>query len=111
MTARRTRRHRVLAVSNDRHGRAVVAFGKPGGAGRGFPSDPDFFAADGLVPARPIHVLADRGVGIRSLANLLPINTSSDGHGSGRFPAPGLFAEMKRTFTAKWAAHVCATEA
>jgi DNA invertase Pin-like site-specific DNA recombinase len=52
-----------------------------------------------------VHDLAGRGVGIRSLADPLPINTSDDGMGRIAFLLLALFAEMERTFTAERAAH------
>jgi DNA invertase Pin-like site-specific DNA recombinase len=52
-----------------------------------------------------VHDLAARGVGIRSLADPLPINTTDDGVGRIAFLLLALFAEMERTFTAERAAH------
>ena len=52
-----------------------------------------------------VHDLAGRGVGIRSLADPLPINTAGDGMGRIAFLLLALFAEMERTFTAERAAH------
>lgn len=52
-----------------------------------------------------VHDLAGRGVGIRSLADPLPINTADDGMGRIAFLLLALFAEMERTFTAERAAH------
>jgi DNA invertase Pin-like site-specific DNA recombinase len=52
-----------------------------------------------------VHDLAARGVGIRSLADPLPINTTDDGMGRIAFLLLALFAEMERTFTAERAAH------
>ena len=52
-----------------------------------------------------VHNLAGRGVGIRSLADPLPINTADDGMGRIAFLLLALFAEMERTFTAERAAH------
>ena len=52
-----------------------------------------------------VHDLAGRGVGIRSLADPLPINTTDDGMGRIAFLLLALFAEMERTFTAERAAH------
>jgi DNA invertase Pin-like site-specific DNA recombinase len=52
-----------------------------------------------------VHDLAARGVGIRSLADPLPINTADDGTGRIAFLLLALFAEMERTFTAERAAH------
>jgi len=52
-----------------------------------------------------VHDLAGRGVGIRSLADPLPISTTDDGMGRIAFLLLALFAEMERTFTAERAAH------
>jgi DNA invertase Pin-like site-specific DNA recombinase len=52
-----------------------------------------------------VHNLPERGVGIRSLADPLPINTTDDGTGRIAFLLLALFAEMERTFTAERAAH------
>jgi DNA invertase Pin-like site-specific DNA recombinase len=52
-----------------------------------------------------VHDLAARGVGIRSLADPLPISTADDGMGRIAFLLLALFAEMERTFTAERAAH------
>ena len=52
-----------------------------------------------------VHDLAARGVGIRSLADPLPINTADEGMGRIAFLLLALFAEMERTFTAERAAH------
>ena len=52
-----------------------------------------------------VHDLAERGVGIRSLADPLPINTADEGMGRIAFLLLALFAEMERTFTAERAAH------
>lgn len=52
-----------------------------------------------------VHDLADRGVGVRSLADPLPINTADEGMGRIAFLLLALFAEMERTFTAERAAH------
>ncbi|MGH3235702.1 MAG: recombinase family protein [Streptosporangiaceae bacterium] len=52
-----------------------------------------------------LHGLAERGVGIRSLADPLPINTTDEGMGRIAFLLLALFAEMERTFTAERAAH------
>jgi DNA invertase Pin-like site-specific DNA recombinase len=53
-----------------------------------------------------VHDLAERGIGVRSLADPLPINTADD-EGMGRiaFLLLALFAEMERTFAAERAAH------
>ena len=52
-----------------------------------------------------VHDLAERGVGICSLADLLPINTTDEGIGRIALLLLALFAEMERTFTAERAAH------
>jgi len=52
-----------------------------------------------------VHDLAGRGVGIRSLADPLPISTAGDGMGRIAFLLLALFAEMERTFAAERAAH------
>lgn len=52
-----------------------------------------------------VHDLAERGVGVRSLADPLPINTADEGMGRIAFLLLALFAEMERTFTAERAAH------
>jgi len=52
-----------------------------------------------------VHDLAERGVGIRSLADPLPISTAGDGMGRIALLLLALFAEMERTFTAERAAH------
>ena len=52
-----------------------------------------------------VHDLAGRGIGIRSLADPLPINTADEGMGRIAFLLLALFAEMERTFTAERAAH------
>ncbi|WP_328996112.1 recombinase family protein [Kribbella sp. NBC_01245] len=52
-----------------------------------------------------VHDLAGRGIGVRSLADPLPINTTDDGMGRIAFLLLALFAEMERTFTAERAAH------
>ena len=52
-----------------------------------------------------VHDLAERGVGVRSLADPLPINTSDDGMGRIAFLLLALFGEMERTFTAERAAN------
>jgi DNA invertase Pin-like site-specific DNA recombinase len=52
-----------------------------------------------------VHDLAERGVGVRSLADPLPINTADDGMGRIAFLLLALFAEMERTFTAERAAN------
>ena len=52
-----------------------------------------------------VHDLAGRGIGVRSLADPLPINTADEGIGRIAFLLLALFAEMERTFTAERAAH------
>lgn len=52
-----------------------------------------------------VHDLAERGIGVRSLADPLPINTTDDGMGRIAFLLLALFAEMERTFTAERAAN------
>ena len=52
-----------------------------------------------------VHDLAERGIGVRSLADPLPINTADEGMGRIAFLLLALFAEMERTFAAERAAH------
>lgn len=52
-----------------------------------------------------VHDLAGRGIGVRSLADPLPINTTDEGIGRIAFLLLALFAEMERTFNAERAAH------
>lgn len=52
-----------------------------------------------------VHELSERGIGVRSLADPLPINTADEGMGRIAFLLLALFAEMERTFTAERAAH------
>ncbi|WP_019900468.1 recombinase family protein [Salinispora arenicola] len=52
-----------------------------------------------------VHDLAERGIGVRSLADPLPIDTADEGMGRIAFLLLALFAEMERTFTAERAAH------
>src|ERR1035437_6646291 len=52
-----------------------------------------------------VHDLSEKGIGVRSLADPLPINTSDEGMGRIAFLLLALFAEMERTFTAERAAH------
>jgi DNA invertase Pin-like site-specific DNA recombinase len=52
-----------------------------------------------------VQELAERGVGVRSLADPLPINTADEGIGRIAFLLLALFAEMERTFAAERAAH------
>src|SRR5260370_21917257 len=46
-----------------------------------------------------VHDLAGRGIGVRSLADPLPINTTDEGMGRGAVLLPAPFAEMERTLT------------
>jgi DNA invertase Pin-like site-specific DNA recombinase len=52
-----------------------------------------------------VHDLAGRGIGVRSLADPLPISTTDEGMGRIAFLLLALFAEMERTFAAERAAH------
>jgi DNA invertase Pin-like site-specific DNA recombinase len=52
-----------------------------------------------------VHDLSERGIGVRSLADPLPINTADEGVARIAFLLLALFAEMERTFTAERAAH------
>jgi len=52
-----------------------------------------------------VHELAERGIGVRSIADPLPINTTDEGIGRIAFLLLALFAEMERTFAAERAAH------
>jgi DNA invertase Pin-like site-specific DNA recombinase len=52
-----------------------------------------------------VHDLAKKGIGVRSLADPLPINTSDEGMARIAFLLLALFAEMERTYTAERAAH------
>ncbi|MER5359683.1 recombinase family protein [Streptomyces sp. NPDC002785] len=52
-----------------------------------------------------VHDLNEKQVGVRSLADPLPINTANEGMGRIAFLLLALFAEMERTFTAERAAH------
>lgn len=52
-----------------------------------------------------VHSLSERGIGVRSLADPLPINTADEGMARIAFLLLALFAEMERTFTAERAAH------
>jgi DNA invertase Pin-like site-specific DNA recombinase len=58
-----------------------------------------------------VHDLAERGIGVRSLADPLPINTADEGMGRIAFLLLALFAEMERTFTAERAAQAVAQAA
>ncbi|MEU5987607.1 recombinase family protein [Spirillospora sp. NPDC047418] len=55
-----------------------------------------------------LHDLAGRGIGGRSLADALPINTADEGMARIVFLLLALFAEMERTFTAERAARAVA---
>jgi DNA invertase Pin-like site-specific DNA recombinase len=52
-----------------------------------------------------VHDLAEKNIGVRSLADPLPINTTDNGMGRIAFLLLALFAEMERTYTAERAAH------
>ncbi|GAA1580688.1 recombinase family protein [Actinomadura kijaniata] len=52
-----------------------------------------------------VHDLGEKGIGVRSLADPLPIDTAAEGMGRIAFLLLALFAEMERTFTAERAAH------
>jgi DNA invertase Pin-like site-specific DNA recombinase len=52
-----------------------------------------------------VHDLNEKQIGVRSLADPLPINTANEGMGRIAFLLLALFAEMERTFTAERAAH------
>lgn len=52
-----------------------------------------------------VHDLNDKQIGVRSLADPLPINTADEGMARIAFLLLALFAEMERTFTAERAAH------
>jgi DNA invertase Pin-like site-specific DNA recombinase len=52
-----------------------------------------------------VHDLGEKGIGVRSLADPLPINTADEGMGRIAFLLLALFAEMERTFTTERAAH------
>jgi len=51
-----------------------------------------------------VHELAKRGVGVRTLANPLPIDTTNQGMARVAFLLIALFAEMERTFATERAA-------
>jgi DNA invertase Pin-like site-specific DNA recombinase len=51
-----------------------------------------------------VHDLAERGIGVPSLADPLPVDTRGEGMGRIAFLLLALFAEMERTFTAQRAA-------
>jgi DNA invertase Pin-like site-specific DNA recombinase len=52
-----------------------------------------------------VHDLAERGIGVRTLADPVPIDTADEGMGRIAFLLLALFAEMERTFSAERAAH------
>jgi DNA invertase Pin-like site-specific DNA recombinase len=52
-----------------------------------------------------VHDLNERGIGVRTLADPIPINTADEGMARIAFLLLALFAEMERTFTAERAAH------
>jgi resolvase-like protein len=52
-----------------------------------------------------VHDLNEKQIGVRSLADPLPIDTADEGMGRIAFLLLALFAEMERTFTAERAAH------
>jgi hypothetical protein len=52
-----------------------------------------------------VRDLAGRGIGVRSLADPLPIDTTDEGVGRIAFGMLALFAEMERTYAAERAAH------
>ena len=52
-----------------------------------------------------VHDLAGRGIGVRSIADPIRIDTADEGMGKVAFLLLALFAEMERTFTAERAAH------
>jgi DNA invertase Pin-like site-specific DNA recombinase len=52
-----------------------------------------------------VHDLAEKHIGVRSLADPLPINTAEEGMSRIAFLLLALFAEMERTFTAERAAN------
>jgi len=69
------------------------------------PGDGDRFGRNLREVLNLVHELAGRGVGVRSLADPLPINTADDGMGKIALLLLALFAEMERTFTAERADH------
>jgi DNA invertase Pin-like site-specific DNA recombinase len=52
-----------------------------------------------------VHDLSEKKIGVRTLADPIPINTADEGMGRIAFLLLALFAEMERTFTAERAAH------
>ncbi|WSD73568.1 recombinase family protein [Streptomyces sp. NBC_01591] len=49
-----------------------------------------------------VHDLNDKQIGVRSLADPLPINTADEGMGRITFLLLALFAEMERAFRTAW---------
>lgn len=52
-----------------------------------------------------VHDLSEKGIGVRTLADPIPIHTADEGMARIAFLLLALFAEMERTFTAERAAH------
>lgn len=52
-----------------------------------------------------VHDLSEKKIGVRTLADPIPINTADEGVGRIAYLLLALFAEMERTFTAERAAH------
>jgi DNA invertase Pin-like site-specific DNA recombinase len=52
-----------------------------------------------------IHSLREQGIGVKSLADPVPIDTADEGMGRVAVLLLALFAEMERTFTTERAAH------
>jgi DNA invertase Pin-like site-specific DNA recombinase len=52
-----------------------------------------------------VHDLSEKKIGVRTLADPIPINTADESMGRIAFLLLALFAEMERTFTAERAAH------
>jgi DNA invertase Pin-like site-specific DNA recombinase len=52
-----------------------------------------------------VHELSQKQIGVRSLADPMPIDTTSEGMGRIAFLLIALFAEMERTYAAERAAH------
>ncbi|MFE7803022.1 recombinase family protein [Nocardia sp. NPDC057440] len=52
-----------------------------------------------------VHDLGEKRIGVRTLADPLPINTADEGMARIAFLLLAVFAEMERTFTAERAAH------
>ncbi|WP_268895718.1 recombinase family protein [Nocardia sp. CY41] len=52
-----------------------------------------------------IHDLREQGIGVKSLADPVPIDTADEGMGRVAVLLLALFAEMERTFTAERVAH------